>query len=131
MNDDNMIERYSMHLNKILYKYQDVFIKSKYNAYLEMVNPKQEKDFFERMKVDKQKRDERQQERELEAQRSEAQSRLGLKIQTSTSSKSRNKLESRYGSNHMLSQGSRRPSVLMSPFKNGDESMDSLTMRSP
>jgi hypothetical protein len=52
MNDDNLIERYSKHLNKIFFKYQNVFIKNKYNEYIELMEPKDKLNFFERMKND-------------------------------------------------------------------------------
>ena len=52
MNDDNLIERYSLHLNKILFKYQDVFVRGKYNAYLDKIEPKNKISFFDRMKND-------------------------------------------------------------------------------
>ena len=57
MNDDNLVERYTNHLTKILFQYADPFIKAKYNAYLELTQPKQETDFFTRMKNDKEARD--------------------------------------------------------------------------
>ena len=57
MNDDNLVERYTKHLTKILFQYADPFIKAKYQAYLELTEPNQQMDFFSRMKLDKELRD--------------------------------------------------------------------------
>ena len=57
MNDDNLVERYTKHLTKILFQYADPFIKAKYQAYLELTEPNQGLDFFTRMKQDKEQRD--------------------------------------------------------------------------
>ena len=46
MNDNQLVDRYSKHLNKILFKFCDPYIKKKYEDYLELVEPSQQKDFF-------------------------------------------------------------------------------------
>ena len=68
MNDDHLVDRYSKHLNKILFKFCDPYIKKKYDEYVEMVEPSQQKDFFTRMKLDKAARDKREADARLEAE---------------------------------------------------------------
>lgn len=46
MGDDHLVDRYSKHLNKILFKYCDPHTKKKYDDYIEMVEPSVQKDFF-------------------------------------------------------------------------------------
>ena len=57
MNDDMLVDRYTKHLNDIMFKYQDRFIKGKYDAWIELTEPKKQLDFFQRMKLDKQQRE--------------------------------------------------------------------------
>lgn len=39
MGDDMLVERYSKHLNKILFKFCDPFVRKKYDDYLELTEP--------------------------------------------------------------------------------------------
>ena len=68
MGDDHLEDRYSKHLNKILFKYCDPHTKKKYDDYIEMVEPSVQKDFFQRMKLDKAVREKREAEAKLEAE---------------------------------------------------------------
>lgn len=63
MNDDKLVERYTKHLNNIIFKYHYPFIKKKYQAWIELTDPNRTLSFFERMKLDKIEREKRQQER--------------------------------------------------------------------
>ena len=52
MNDSRLVERYTNHLNKIIFKYHNPFVKKKYQEYPEATGQAQSLDFFERMKLD-------------------------------------------------------------------------------
>ena len=71
MKDDNLVERYSKHVIAILFSYQDDFMKTKYNQYMETVEPSNQVSFFERMKRDKAGREEREKQRQERAERRE------------------------------------------------------------
>ena len=62
MNDNNMVYRYSKHLNKIFFRHSDGFIKEKFNRFMEHEEPSGHSEtmntFFKRMEDDTKHREE-------------------------------------------------------------------------
>ena len=77
MNDDKLVERYTKHLNNIIFKYHYPFVKKKYQAWIELTDPNRTLSFFERMKLDKIEREKRQQERLEEEKARQQAAQLG------------------------------------------------------
>lgn len=65
MKDENLVDRYSKHLNALMFSFQkDDFIKAKYLAYLALTEPNTNQSFFNRMQHDQKQRKVRQKHRE-------------------------------------------------------------------
>ena len=63
MNDDMLVERYTKHLNNLMFKFSDPFLRQKYQAWVALTDPNTTLSFFQGMTLDKQQRQARQEKR--------------------------------------------------------------------